>query len=118
MRSLRRPQYNTNKRVGRCAIGGGSTNVLYIAPHDSGFNLIDLRWKVHLGIDNNFEREGITQNINPAMDAWAYAKTVSSRDATYDGYMDSAYGQAYSTLNATYYKDHLFAYMKKYNLPF
>ena len=98
-------------------MGGGSTNVLYIAFHNCAGSEIDLRWKVHLGIDNNFEREGITQNVNPAMDAWAYAKTVSARDATFDGLMDSAYGQAYSTLHATNYKDHLFAYMKHYNLP-
>ena len=91
--------------------------MLYIAFHDCAGSEIDLRWKVHLGIDNNFEREGITQNVNPAIDAWAHAKTVGNRDATYDGLMDSAYGQAYSTLHATNYKDHLFNYMKKYNLP-
>lgn len=98
-------------------MGGGSTNVLYIAFHDCAGSEIDLRFKVHLGIDNNFERECITQNVNPALDAWAHAKTVSARDATFDGLMDSAYGQAWSSLHATNYKDHVFNYMKKYALP-
>lgn len=98
-------------------MGGGSTNVLYVAFHRSGGAEIDLRFKVHLGIDGNFERECVTQNVNPAMDAWARAKVIGARDATFDGLMDSAFGQSWSTLDGSLYKDHVFAYMKAYNLP-
>lgn len=95
-------------------MGASANNVLYFAPHRmDGGGEIDLRFGLHHG---GYSSTAIGDAAK-ARDAWAYAKTVSTRDATWDAKMEDAFTtNTWANVSASF-RDSLFAYCKAYNVP-